>query len=113
MAEKDRVRPVTGVTYDAVVHELTADSAVVETKMMGMPSLKLGGKLFAGSSDESLVVKIGRGRVDELVAAGSASPFDPSGRGRPMKDWAAIAPGDGDWIALAEEAKRYAASGGA
>jgi hypothetical protein len=104
---------VADVSYAAVVHELTADAAVVETKMMGMPSLKLGSKLFAGSRDQSLVVKIGRERVDELVAADSASPFDPSGRGRPMKDWAVIAPGDGDWIALAEEAKRYAASAGA
>jgi hypothetical protein len=104
---------VADVTYDGVVHELTADPAVVETKMMGMPSLKLESKLFAGSSAESLVVKIGRERVDELVAAGSASQFDPSGRGRPMKDWAVIAPGDGDWVALAEEAKRYATSGGA
>ena len=101
------------VSYAAVVHELTADAAVVETKMMGMPSLKLGSKLFAGSRDQSLVVKIGRERVAELVAADSASPFDPSGRGRPMKDWAVIAPGDGDWVALAEEAKRYATSGGA
>ena len=101
------------VSYAAVVHELTADAAVVETKMMGMPSLKLGSKLFAGSRDQSLVVKIGRERVDELVAADSASPFDPSGRGRPMKDWAVIAPGEGDWVALAEEAKRYATSGGA
>jgi hypothetical protein len=30
-----------------------------------------------------------------------------------MKDWAVIAAGDGDWVALAEEAKRYATSGGA
>jgi hypothetical protein len=104
---------VADVTYDAVVHELAADPTVVETKMMGMPSLKFGGKLFAGSSADGLVVKIGRERVDELVAAGSASPFDPSGRDRPMKDWAVIAAGDGDWIALAEEAKRYATSSGA
>jgi hypothetical protein len=104
---------VADVSYDAVVHELTADPAVVETKMMGMPSLKLETKLFAGSSAEGLVVKVGRERVDELVAAGAASPFDPSGRGRPMKDWAVIAPAEGDWVALAEEAKRYATSGGA
>ena len=101
------------VTYDAVVHELTADPAVVETKMMGMPSLKCGGKLFAGGRRDGLLVKIGRERVAELIAAESASPFDPSGRGRPMKDWAVIAPGAGDWVALAEEAKRYAAPGGA
>jgi TfoX/Sxy family transcriptional regulator of competence genes len=104
---------VADATYAEVVHELTTDPAIVETKMMGMPSLKREGILFAGSSDENLVVKIGRERVDALLAAGSASPFDPSGRGRPMKDWAVIAPSDGDWIALAEEAKRYATSGGA
>jgi hypothetical protein len=104
---------VAEVTYEAVAHELTADPEVVETKMMGMRSLKLGRALFAGSGLDGLVVKIGRERVDELVAARSASPFDPSGRDRPMKDWAVIAPGDGDWIAFAEEAKRYAASGGA
>ena len=100
-------------SYDAVIHELTADPAVAETKMMGMPSLKVGSKLFAGEREGGLVVKIGRDRVDELVGAGSASPFDPSGRGRPMKDWAVIAPGAGDWVALAEEAKGYAASEGA
>jgi TfoX/Sxy family transcriptional regulator of competence genes len=98
------------VSYDAVVHELTADPEVVATQMMGMPSLKLGSKLFAGSSEDQLVVKIGRERVDDLVAAGTASRFDPSGRGRPMKDWAVIAPDGGDWLALAEEAKRYAAA---
>jgi hypothetical protein len=104
---------VADVSYEQVVHELTADAAVVETQMMGMPSLKLGSKLFAGSREGGLVVKIGRDRVGELVDAGAATPFDPSGRGRPMKDWAVIAPGDGDWLALAEEAKRYAASEGA
>ena len=97
--------------YRAVVHELCADPAVEETKMMGMPSLKRARKLFGGLRGERLLVKLGRERVDELIGAGRATPFDPSGRGRPMKDWALIGPSDGDWLALAEEAKAASAAG--
>jgi len=91
--------------YEAVVAELCADPAVLVTQMMGMPSLKVDGKLFAGLRDGELVVKIGRERVGELIAAGRAAPFDPSGRGRPMKDWALVHEPADDWLALAEEAR--------
>ena len=56
------------VSYAQVVHELTADGAVVETQMMGMPSLKLGSKLFAGSREGGLVHRRRRRRR----AAGAA-----------------------------------------
>jgi TfoX/Sxy family transcriptional regulator of competence genes len=91
-------------SYEKVVAELCADPAVQETQMMGMPSVKADGKLFCGVWEGELVVKVGRERVDELVAAGRAAPFDPSGRGRPMKDWALVGQPDADWLALAEEA---------
>jgi TfoX/Sxy family transcriptional regulator of competence genes len=91
--------------YEVVVAELCADQAVQETKMMGMRSLKLGRKLFAGLRDGELLVKLGRERVDQLIAAGRAAPFDPSGRGRPMKDWALVPEPPDDWLALAEEAR--------
>jgi hypothetical protein len=92
--------------YRRVVDELRADPEIVETKMMGMPSLKREGKLFAGYREEALVVKVGRERANELIEAGRAAPFDPSGRGRPMKDWALVPLPDEDWTALAEEAAR-------
>lgn len=98
--------------YRAVVDELRADPAVVEGQMMGMPALKRGGKMFGGLFDGELVVKLGRERVDELVAAGRARAFDPSGRGRPMKDWAQLPEEEGGWLAAAEEAKARLASGG-
>ena len=97
--------------YRRVVDGLLYDPAVSEAQMMGMPSLKLGSKMFGGLFDGDLVVKIGRERVDELVQAGRAQPFDPSGRGRPMKDWAQVAEPDDDWAALADEAKALAAEG--
>ena len=105
----DDPRVAEDARYREVVDELLADAAVTEAKMMGMPSLKVGDKMFGGLFDGELVVKVGRNRVEELVAADRASPFDPSGRGRPMKDWAMIPESEGDWLALAEEAKAFAA----
>jgi|SRR5919198_6378028 hypothetical protein len=95
--------------YRTLVEQLLEDPAVTEGQMMGMPALKLGSKMFGGRSGDELVLKIGRERVDELVAAGRARPFDPSGRGRPMKDWAMLPEPADDWPALAREAKALAA----
>jgi hypothetical protein len=99
---------VTEEAYRRVVDELRADPAFSEGQMMGMPALKLGSKMFGGYFEGELVVKVGRERVDELVAGGRAQPFDPSGRGQPMKDWALVGEPTDDWIALADEARRAA-----
>jgi len=73
--------------------------------MMGMPSLKRNGKMFGGYYGDGLVVKLGRVRVDELIASGRGQAFDPSGAGRPMKDWALVGLPSTDWDALAAEAR--------
>jgi hypothetical protein len=91
--------------YRAVVHELRADPEVREALMMGMPSLKRGSRMFGGFRDGELLVKLGRERVAELVAAGRARPFDPSGGGRPMQDWALVGEPVDDWLELADEAR--------
>jgi hypothetical protein len=93
--------------YEAVVGELLADPEVSEGKMMGMDVVKVGPKLFAGVAEAGMTVKIGRERVGELIGSGRAGEFDPSGRGRPMKDWALIGEPTDDWLALAEEAKAF------
>jgi hypothetical protein len=97
--------------YRELVDELLADGDVSETKMMGMPTLEVGRKRFGGAFEGELVVKVGRDRARELIDAGRAQPFDPSGRGRPMKDWAQVHQPADDWLALAEEAKVLALSG--
>jgi hypothetical protein len=92
--------------YKHVVEQLLADPSVIEGQMMGMPALKAHGKMFGGCFEGKLVVKIGRERVQELIDAGRAHPFDPSGRGRPMNDWAQVPEPDEDWLTLACEAHR-------
>jgi hypothetical protein len=65
--------------------------------------------MFGGFRYGELLVKLGRERVDELIAAGRAREFDPSGAGRPMKDWALVPEPTEDWLALADEARAFVA----
>ncbi|HEV2713208.1 MAG TPA: MmcQ/YjbR family DNA-binding protein, partial [Gaiellaceae bacterium] len=74
------------------------------------PGLRTSGKIFAMLVNATLVVKLPKERVDELVAAGSAVHFDP-GHGRLMKEWASV-PVDSpdDWEGLVAEAFRFVGS---
>jgi TfoX/Sxy family transcriptional regulator of competence genes len=95
--------------YRRVVEELLdTDPHINQTQMMGMPSLKAGGKLFAGFSQNALVVKVGRDRAAELIGSGRGEPFDPSGRDRPMRDWVVLSLPADDWSELVQEARRAA-----
>lgn len=50
--------------------------------MFGSQGLRTGMKLFGVWWHEQLVVKLPHSRIDELVAAGDAEPFDPCRGGR-------------------------------
>lgn len=96
--------------FDDVLEQLLCDPDVSRGAMFGHAGARLGRSFFAIDFHDDLVVKLGRERVEELVAAERAAPFDPSGKGMPMRDWAQVPPPDsGDpvvaWVALAEEAK--------
>jgi len=75
----------------------------------GSNALKVGGKIFAMLVRGSLVVKLPRGRVDELVDAGEGVRFDPRG-GRPMTEWLVLDPSAKlSWLPLAAEAMQFVA----
>lgn len=95
-------------SFAPVIAAFARDRAVTRGgKGFGSTGLKVHGKLFAFvSSKGQFVVKVPKGRVEELVAAGQAEPFDP-GHGRKMKEWAAIRSRQLDWTALAREARRF------
>jgi hypothetical protein len=98
--------------FDELLAVLQADPAVTRGMTFGHRAAKLGRRMFAYDFDGDLVVKLGRERVDELVAAGRATRFHPVGR-RPMRDWAQVPSPDRDlagWVALAEEAKLVVAT---
>ena len=58
------------------------------SQMFGKPCGKLNKKAFIVFFEDEVVFKIGRVQIEEwiLICKGSTN-FDPSGKGRAMKDW--------------------------
>jgi hypothetical protein len=100
--------------FEQIVSRFRDDPAVAppgEGGKFGASGLKVDNKLFAMVSKGELVVKLPRERVDELIAAGTGTRFDP-GHGRLMKEWISIAPEHGrSWSKLADEALAFVARG--
>ena len=77
--------------YEAVVSEMMATSPTTSGKMFGMPCLKnSNGKAFAGYFEGEMVFKLGGASHAEALALSGAVLFDPSERGRPMKEWVVL-----------------------
>jgi TfoX/Sxy family transcriptional regulator of competence genes len=69
--------------------------------------LRVSARIYAMVVRGELVVKLPKERVAELVASGVASHFD-AGKGRPMKEWAAVPlNASRRWRALVDEARRF------
>ena len=101
-------KPVRETKFALVVNAFADDRQVAPPgtgKGFGTGALKVNGKIFAMiSSKGEFVVKLSEERVNELVAAGEGSRFDP-GRGRVMKEWLAVT-ADHKWLPLAKEARK-------
>lgn len=90
--------------FDEIVDDL-APRGVLPGALFGARSLTYGGKAFATFRRDRLAIKLGAGTVAhaEALALEGAEPFDPSGKGRPMKDWVAVPASQSDaWPRLAE-----------
>ena len=97
--------------YEAVVSEMMATSPTTSGKMFGMPCLKNSdGKAFAGYFEGAMVFKLsGAGHAEALALAGSRL-FDPSERGRPMKEWVVVPVEHvSTWLEFARDAFDYVA----
>jgi hypothetical protein len=78
------------------------------SQMMGMPCLKRGGKLALGfvQSESALVFKLEDEEEREAaLALDGTHLFDPSGQGRPFREWVVVPPAHaGEWERLADAA---------
>lgn len=91
-----------------ISNRLLGEPGVAEGTGFGStPGLRVAGKIFAMSKDGELIVKLPADRCTELVASGSARPFD-RGQGRPLKEWVVVANArEHDWFELANEALAF------
>jgi hypothetical protein len=98
------------MTPDTVFDDIAADLAgqgVSTGGMFGKRALKAGGKAFACLKGEMLAVRLGDGSPahQEALALPGAELFDPSGKGKPFKDWVAVPVAQaGQWPGLATRA---------
>jgi hypothetical protein len=95
-------------TFAPAVAAFAGDRTVSRGRMFTSENvLSVNGKIFAMlGRGSSLVVKLPKERVDELVIAGKGERFDPGG-GRLMKEWVAVEVGAAPWVSLAKEAHRF------
>jgi hypothetical protein len=95
--------------FDEICDDLVHRHPGIElTQMMGMPSLKRDGKLVAGfvAGENAMVFKLtDAGALAAALALEGAHLFDPSGKGRPFREWVVVPPAHAErWSGLAETA---------
>jgi hypothetical protein len=78
------------------------------SQMFGKPCIKVKGKAFACYFEEEMVFKLGGDTHKKALAMKGSELFDPSGKGRAMKEWVQVkASHKEEWEKLATEAMKY------
>ncbi len=68
-----------------------SENKCVETgQMFGKACLKVSGKAFIAQHQHHVVFKISGEAHQTAMALSGATLWDPSGKGRPMKEWVAL-----------------------
>lgn len=77
--------------FETLAADLTGLGVTVG-RMFGATSLMLGGKAVGCLHGDGVAFKLGRDSVAHATALGfpDATLFDPSGMGRPFKDWVVV-----------------------
>lgn len=94
--------------FDAITEQLITRPATTRGQMFGKPSLSVNGNAFAAFHNGFMAFKLPEGTRSEALSLEGASLWDPSGKGRPMKEWVAIpASGSGGWKKFADAAHEH------
>lgn len=95
-------------TYEQVGQSI--DQAV-SSQMFGKPCFKIEGKAFACFFQEAMVFKLTGTLREQAIKMEGAQLFDPSGKGRPMKEWIQVPYAhQAIWPELAAAAAQYVKS---
>ncbi|MFB2600188.1 hypothetical protein ACEXQE_20555 [Herbiconiux sp. P17] len=100
--------------WDLLAAEL-GDPAIARSRMMGRPILTRSGTMFACLNGDSVGFKLGAGTPEHSGAleVPGAELFDPSGKGRPFKDWVSIPLDEAEqWLPFAQCAVMHVVEAG-
>ena len=98
--------PKTVETFEALSESFVARGAT-RSKMFGMPVLKAGDKVFAGTFGDAMTFKLGPADLDAARRQAGVEAFEPM-KGRPMKEWVLVPLAHAKkWPDLAERAFDY------
>ena len=93
--------------YDEIADDLLAQNEDVSLgQMMGMPCIKKSSKMIGGFWKGAMVFKLTDAHArEQALALAGAHLFDPSGEGKPFREWAVVPAAHADrWPVLAEQA---------
>lgn len=97
-------------TYNALADMLVNQFGAEQSKMFGMPCLKIRSKAFCGLFQYEMVFKLAGDEHKQALKLDSAKLFDPTDKERPMKEWVQVPFAHKDrWQELAIEALKYVA----
>jgi hypothetical protein len=92
--------------FDELVSAFAARGAT-KSQMFGMPVLKAGDKVFAGTFGDAMTFKLGPEDLAKALKSKSVEPFEPM-EGRAMKEWVLVPlAASRRWPGLAEQAWTY------
>jgi len=98
--------PKTVERFDRLAETFVARGAT-RSQMFGMPVLKAGDKVFAGTFGDAMTFKLGPDDLQQARALTGVEPFEPM-KGRPMKEWVLVPLAHAKrWSDLAERAFIY------
>lgn len=79
-----------------------------QSQMFGKPCFKINGKAFISFFDNEMVFKLTGDAHAEALSLDGTRQFDPSKKGRPMKEWVQVPADYSDkWTAFAKKAVKY------
>jgi hypothetical protein len=98
--------PKTVERFDRLAETFLARGAT-RSQMFGMPVLKAGDKVFAGTFGDAMTFKLGPGDLERARGLTGVEPFEPM-KGRRMREWVLVPLAHARrWSDLAERAFAY------
>lgn len=80
----------TAIEYEKLKATLKTSQEVTAGQMFGKSCLKVNGKAFVSLHNDRLVFKRTGEHHKKALSLDNAALWDPSGTGRPMKEWVAL-----------------------